>query len=89
VFTLALGLCFFFAQLKEYYWAKFTITDGVWGSTFYILTGLHGFHVFLGMGFIRFNIGRLAFCHFHTGENICYISMIWYWHFVDFIWVII
>nr|QUG10622.1 cytochrome c oxidase subunit 3 [Hydroides norvegica] len=87
--TLVLGVCFFCAQLKEYYWAKFTVTDGVWGSSFFMLTGLHGFHVLLGMGFMVFNLVRLSLCQFHTGENISFISMLWYWHFVDFIWVII
>lgn len=89
IFTLGLGVIFFCAQLKEYYWAKFRLTDGVWGSTFFMLTGLHGFHVFLGMGLIGFNLVRLFLCQFHTGENISFISILWYWHFVDLIWVII
>lgn len=85
--TILLGVAFEIAQLREYQRAAFRINDGVFGSSFFLLTGFHGAHVIGGIGFLFFNWIRLYYFHFHTGFNIGWIARVWYWHFVDVIWV--
>jgi len=65
VATLVLSFLFLFLQVYEYVHATFSISDGIYGSTFYLLTGFHGFHVLLGtimlgVSFIRFLLGQLS-----------------------------
>nr|BDX99473.1 cytochrome c oxidase subunit III [Ficopomatus enigmaticus] len=85
--TIFLGFCFVFAQLVEYKTARFSLADGVFGSTFFLLTGFHGFHVMAGMSVLIFNLWRLVEGHYHTGVNLCWMGGVWYWHFVDLIWI--
>jgi heme/copper-type cytochrome/quinol oxidase subunit 3 len=87
VFTLCLGLLFLFLQGVEYKNAKFDISDGVFGSTFYLLTGFHGLHVLLGWVFLAVGLVRLGAGHFTPDRHLGYEMAIWYWHFVDVIWV--
>lgn len=90
---LALGCTIFLAfiftgfQGYEYMEAPFTISDGIYGSTFYMATGFHGFHVFIGTLFITFMFyrywrGELTIFH-HFGFE----AAAWYWHMVDVIWL--
>jgi len=63
VVTILLGLTFIYLQLFEYNGSSFNITDSVYGSTFYMLTGLHGMHVFVGVAFLIVCFIRLLFGH--------------------------
>lgn len=85
--TILLGAAFEMAQLREYQRAAFGIRDGVFGRSFFLLTGFHGAHVMGGMGFLFFNWVRLFLYHFHYGFNVGWVARVWYWHFVDVIWV--
>lgn len=89
VFRFFLGGLFLLAQWSEYRGAGFTICDRVYGRIFFLLTGFHGFHVILGLSWILLNIYRLFNEHYHTGFNLCWMAGLWYWHFVDLIWIVI
>ncbi|MDB4490985.1 cytochrome c oxidase subunit 3 [Luminiphilus sp.] len=90
--TVALGIIFLALQVAEYYeaYAHFglTLNSGIYGSTFFMLTGFHGFHVAMGMTmlliqFIRSVKGK----HFTAAEHFGFEASSWYWHFVDVVWV--
>jgi len=85
--TLVLGLVFLFCQGLEYRNARFDISDGVFGSTFYLLTGFHGVHVLVGWIFLATALVRLGSGHLSSTRHLGYEMAIWYWHFVDVIWV--
>ena len=85
--TLALGAIFSFVQLFEYYSAPFSMSDSVYGSIFYLTTGFHGFHVFIGTCFLAVCLYRLFFDHFTTGYHLGFEFAAWYWHFVDVVWL--
>jgi cytochrome c oxidase subunit 3 len=74
-------------QVYEYFNAPFTISDSVYGSIFYLLTGFHGFHVVVGTIFLIVCFIRLLKNHFSRGHHIGLESSIWYWHFVDIVWL--
>lgn len=86
-FTIVLGLVFTMWQGYEYYKATFYIYDGVYGSTFYMTTGLHGLHVIVGSIFLFICLIRLGLSHFSFNHHIGYEGAIWYWHFVDVVWI--
>lgn len=85
--TIFLSASFVGAQWVEYRRAAFTMSDRAFGRTFFLLTGFHGAHVAGGTTILAINWFRLYWNHFHTGRNIGWIAAIWYWHFVDLIWV--
>ena len=87
VLTLGLGLVFLSLQALEYRNARFDISDGVFGSTFYLLTGFHGVHVLVGWIFLGTALARLGVGHFTRTRHLGYEMAIWYWHFVDVVWV--
>jgi heme/copper-type cytochrome/quinol oxidase subunit 3 len=64
IVSILLGLCFLGLQIYEYYTATFNIVDSVYASTFYMLTGLHGCHVFVGVFFLIINLIRVCRHHF-------------------------
>jgi heme/copper-type cytochrome/quinol oxidase subunit 3 len=85
--TIIYAILFVFHQILEYFDANFSINDGIYGSVFFLLTGFHGFHViigaiFLGVCFVRLSLGHFT-CFHHVGLE----SAIWYWHFVDVVWL--
>jgi cytochrome c oxidase subunit 3 len=87
--TIFCGSAFTLLQLHEYKVSDFGISDTVYGSTFFMLTGFHGFHVIIGtilliVSAVRCFLGHFAIRH-HTG----FICAIWYWHFVDAIWIFV
>nr|WHU54554.1 cytochrome c oxidase subunit 3 [Chelonus munakatae] len=87
--TIFLGMLFSFMQLNEYKESMFMISDSMYGSIFYMLTGFHGIHVLIGTVFLiimffRFIHYELSM-NFHLGFEFCS----WYWHFVDVIWLIL
>ena len=87
--TIILGLVFTTVQLIEYRTATFSINDGVYGSIFYLLTGFHGFHVIIGAVFLIVCFIRFGLWHFNDKHHIGYACAIWYWHFVDVVWIIV
>lgn len=87
--TIFLGLEFTWWQYYEYYNASFYIFDGIYGSTFYMTTGLHGLHVLIGTLFLIVCLFRLYNLEFNWKSHIGYECAIWYWHFVDVVWIIV
>lgn len=85
--TLGLAVAFTALQAFEYRNAEFTISDGVFGSTFYRATGFHGFHVFVGTVFLGVCLLRLRRYHFTREHHFGFEAAAWYWHFVDVVWL--
>ena len=89
--TVTLGLVFLLVQGYEYSHAyhemNLTLASGVYGSTFYLLTGFHGFHVFVGMLMLLFITLRLRKGHFTPEHHFGFEGAAWYWHFVDVVWL--
>jgi cytochrome c oxidase subunit 3 len=87
LFTIGLAVIFTTLQGYEYFTAPFTISDGIYGSTFYMATGFHGFHVFIGTCFLTVCLGRLYLNHFTREHHFGFEAAAWYWHFVDVVWL--
>jgi cytochrome c oxidase subunit 3 len=89
--TVVLGIVFLFVQGYEYVHAyqdlNLKLTSGMYGSTFYMLTGFHGFHVFVGMLMLLFITLRLQKGHFTPEKHFGFEGAAWYWHFVDVVWL--
>jgi len=85
--TIVLAIIFTACQGYEYVNATFCISDGVYGSTFYSCTGLHGFHVLIGTIFITVCFFRHLSYHFTRTQHLGFEFAIWYWHFVDVVWI--
>jgi cytochrome c oxidase subunit III len=89
--TVLLGIIFLVVQGYEYYHAyaelNLKLSSGVYGSTFYMLTGFHGFHVFIGMLMLLFITLRLQKGHFTPERHFGFEGAAWYWHFVDVVWL--
>jgi cytochrome c oxidase subunit III len=90
-FTVLLGVTFLLVQGYEYYHAytdlNLKLTSGIFGSTFFMLTGFHGFHVFVGMLMLLFITLRLQKGHFTPDKHFGFEGAAWYWHFVDVVWL--
>jgi cytochrome c oxidase subunit III len=89
--TVLLGVVFLFVQGFEYAHAykdlNLKLSSGVFGSTFFMLTGFHGFHVFVGMLMLLFITIRLHKGHFTADRHFGFEGAAWYWHFVDVVWL--
>jgi len=85
--TGALGGFFLYCQKYEYQHATFTIADGIYGSLFYMTTGFHGLHVLVGTIFVLVCAVRAALNHFDQHYHVGLECAIWYWHFVDIVWL--
>ena len=89
--TVLLGVTFLFVQGYEYYHAyhelNLKLSSGVYGSTFFMLTGFHGFHVLIGMLMLLFITLRLQKGHFSPQRHFGFEGAAWYWHFVDVVWL--
>jgi len=85
--TVFFAIFFLFLQGFEYITAPFTISDGIFGSTFYMSTGFHGFHVLIGTCFLTVCLFRLYLNHFTREHHLGFESAAWYWHFVDVVWL--
>nr|WFG79973.1 cytochrome c oxidase subunit III [Catillopecten margaritatus] len=89
VISIIMGVLFVFLQGYEFYTCPFTIADGVYGCCFFALTGLHGSHVVGGLVFLIIGAGRLYYGHFSSNRHLGLTFSVWYWHFVDAIWVVV
>ena len=91
--TVALGVTFMGFQVYEYAHAYaemgLTLGAGVYGATFYILTGFHGMHVTLGTIMLMVMLGRSMKGHFSEHNHFAFEAVAWYWHFVDVVWLIL
>jgi cytochrome c oxidase subunit 3 len=89
--TVLLGIVFLFVQGYEYAHAyadlNLKLSSGIFGSTFFMLTGFHGFHVFVGMLMLLFITLRLQKGHFTKDRHFGFEGAAWYWHFVDVVWL--
>jgi cytochrome c oxidase subunit 3 len=90
--SVALGVAFIGLQILEYYeaYAHFglTLNSGIYGSTFFMLTGFHGFHVAMGTVMLGIQLIRsLKAGHFTSDDHFGFEASSWYWHFVDVVWV--
>ena len=89
--TVLLGITFLTVQGYEYFHGytelNLKLSSGVYGSTFYMLTGFHGFHVFVGMLMLLFITLRLQKGHFSADKHFGFEGAAWYWHFVDVVWL--
>nr|YP_980197.1 cytochrome c oxidase subunit III [Lepidophyma flavimaculatum]BAF43985.1 cytochrome oxidase subunit 3 [Lepidophyma flavimaculatum] len=86
-FTILLGGYFTALQAMEYYEAPFTISDSVYGTTFFVATGFHGLHVIIGTTFLLVCLWRQTVFHFTTSHHFGFEAAAWYWHFVDVVWL--
>ena len=89
--TVALGAAFMVIQVYEYYEAYahlgLTLNAGIYGSTFFMLTGFHGFHVTIGGIMLFIMLLRVMKGHFKPDDHFGFEAASWYWHFVDVVWV--
>ena len=85
--TILLGVVFTFLQGLEYFEASFTIADSIYGSTFFLATGFHGLHVIIGTLFLMVCFVRILKHHFTKHHHNGFEAAIWYWHFVDYVWI--
>lgn len=89
--TVGLGFLFVVMQAWEYHHAyselNLTLKSGVYGSTFYMLTGFHGFHVTMGAIMLLVIMVRAMKSHFSPHNHFAFEAVAWYWHFVDVVWL--
>ncbi|MEZ9142762.1 MULTISPECIES: cytochrome c oxidase subunit 3 [unclassified Shewanella] len=89
--TILLGIGFLFLQVEEYVHAYqemgLTLSSGIYGNTFFLLTGFHGMHVTLGTVFLIILFFRVLKGHFTPESHFAFQSGSWYWHFVDVVWL--
>ena len=89
--TVLLGLVFLFFQAEEYIHAyqelNLTLGSGIYGSTFFMLTGFHGLHVTLGTIMLAVIWFRCLKGHFDRDNHFAFEAVAWYWHFVDVVWL--
>nr|UCP07168.1 cytochrome c oxidase subunit III [Nanhuaphasma hamicercum] len=85
--TISLGIYFTLLQGYEYMEANFTISDSVYGSTFFMATGFHGIHVLIGTTFLVVCLMRQLNLHFSKNHHVGFEAAAWYWHFVDVVWL--
>lgn len=87
VATVALGLLFTGFQVYEYMHATFAFSGQIYGATFYMATGFHGFHVAVGTLFLAVCLVRAARGSFKADHHFGFEAAAWYWHFVDVVWL--
>ncbi|MFA6902652.1 MAG: cytochrome c oxidase subunit 3 [Gallionellaceae bacterium] len=91
IMTIALAIAFISLQAYEYYHAYhelgLTMGAGIYGATFFMLTGFHGFHVMLGTTMLAVILVRSMKGHFKPDAHFGFEGVAWYWHFVDVVWL--
>ena len=87
VLTVALGALFTVFQAYEYQHAAFGFSGHIYGATFFMATGFHGFHVIVGTVFLLVCLLRALADHFTPQSHFGFEAAAWYWHFVDVVWL--
>ncbi|WP_273148942.1 cytochrome c oxidase subunit 3 [Methylophaga thiooxydans] len=91
--TIALGLSFLTLQIFEYFEAynelDLTLESGIYGATFFLLTGFHGAHVTIGSIILMVLLLRVYQGHFTGEKHFAFEAGAWYWHFVDVVWILL
>jgi cytochrome c oxidase subunit III len=91
--TILLGVTFLCLQAYEYTHAyselNLKLSTGVYGSTFFMLTGFHGFHVTIGAIMLSVMLVRAFRGHFDPEHHFAFEAAAWYWHFVDVVWLLL
>nr|YP_010535524.1 cytochrome c oxidase subunit III [Ornithodoros erraticus]UYB78280.1 cytochrome c oxidase subunit III [Ornithodoros erraticus]UYB78293.1 cytochrome c oxidase subunit III [Ornithodoros erraticus] len=85
--TIILGFVFTILQGWEYTQASFSISDSIYGSTFFMSTGFHGLHVIIGSTFLTITLLRIFLNHMSSSHHFGFEAAAWYWHFVDVVWL--
>jgi len=85
--TVILGVLFTCLQAYEYSHAAFGFSGNIYGATFFMATGFHGFHVIIGTIFLAVCLGRAMSGHFTEKHHFGFEAAAWYWHFVDVVWL--
>lgn len=87
--TIGLGLGFSLLQYLEYSNTYFTISDSVYGSSFFLLTGCHALHILVGTTFLLVCLVRMALSHFTSSRHLLFTYAAIYWHMVDAVWLVL
>jgi cytochrome c oxidase subunit 3 len=87
ILTIALGALFSCVQAYEYAHAPFSFGGSIFGATFFMATGFHGFHVLIGTIFLTVCLIRVFAGHFTAKQHLGFEFAAWYWHFVDVVWL--
>lgn len=87
IITIILGALFSIVQAYEYSHAAFSFGGNIYGATFYMATGFHGFHVLIGTIFLAVCLLRAYKGHFTPKQHLGFEFAAWYWHFVDVVWL--
>ena len=87
ILTILLGATFTCVQAYEYSHAAFSFAGNIYGSTFFMATGFHGFHVLVGTIFLIVCLIRAYAGHFTPNQHLGFEFAAWYWHFVDVVWL--
>ena len=85
--SVILGMIFTVLQAYEYSHAAFGFAGNIYGANFFMATGFHGFHVFIGTIFLLVCLVRLQKGHFTPERHVGFEAAAWYWHFVDVVWL--
>ena len=85
--TVILGFVFTCVQAYEYSHAAFGFSGNIYGATFFMATGFHGFHVIIGTIFLAVCLYRVYLGHFTPRQHLGFEFAAWYWHFVDVVWL--
>lgn len=89
ILTIILGTIFLILQITEYNYGEFNFSDSIYGSIFYLTTGLHGLHVLVGVIFLIVGLVRIYFDNLTTEHHLGFEFAIYYWHFVDIVWLFV
>lgn len=87
--TIAIGLLFVAVQFVEFNNCWFSINDSIYGSVFFFITGFHGIHVGIGLIMLSVTLVRTVLGHFEYFPIIGFEITVWYWHFVDVVWLFV
>lgn len=91
-YTIEMAVYFMFVQYWEYKYSGLHMNDSVFGSIFFMITGFHGFHVFIGVIFICTCLCRVSNPNnvtFTRQHHFGFMAALWYWHFVDIVWLFV
>lgn len=89
IYCFIFGELFVIIQASEYSMSPFTVSDSVLGSCFFLLTGLHGLHVIVGLRLLWLCFIRFTYFDISNDKHIGFETAAWYWHFVDIVWLFV